>query len=399
MHAHRVCHKIMNNALAWMHTLRRDALNTCVLAAIAGQRLSVTGLGRAIESQAKEKHCIKRADRLLSNVNLYREHCDIYHTFTDIIVGATHRPVILVDWSDLDESKQHFLLRAAIALQGRTLTLYEEVHTLATKEKPKVHKAFLKRLKDMLPPGCCPILVSDAGFRTPWFKAVEQLGWDWVGRIRNRHMIKHPKNSGWVDCKTYYQYATTTAKYLGRVQMTRNSSIDCELVIYKGKCKGRVKKNKFGERDCSSHSKKNADREREPWLLASSLKVTSKLAKQVVNIYKTRMQTEEGFRDNKSVCYGLGFEINQTKNTNRLQMLLLIASLATFVLWLLGTIAKQSEQHWQYQANTVKDRNVLSVIYLGLRVANDQRFILHESDMINAGEILWKMMSEHANQW
>lgn len=399
MHAKQVCHKIMNKALDWMHTLRRGSLNACVLAAIDGRRLSVTGLGRAIDSQAKEKHCIKRADRLLSNTNLYREHRDIYHTFTHLIVGATHRPVILVDWSDMDACKRHFLLRAAIALEGRTLTLYEEVHTLATKEKPKVHKAFLKRLKDMLPPTCCPILVSDAGFRTPWFKAVEMMGWDWVGRIRNRHMIKHPENSDWIDCKTYYKYAAKTPKYLGQVQLTRQNPIDCELVVYQGKCKGRIKKNQFGERDRSAHSKKNADREREPWLLATSLNVTSKLATHVVSIYKTRMQIEEGFRDNKSVRYGLGFELNQTQNTRRLQILLLIASLATFILWNLGTMAKQSGQHWQYQANSIKDRNVLSVIYLGLRVANDERFILYESDITKAGEILFKMVSEHARQW
>lgn len=399
MHAQQVCHKIMNNALDWMHALRRDALNACLLAAIDERRLSVTGLGRAIDSSAKEKHCIKRADRLLSNTNLYSEHRDIYCAFTRLLVGATHRPVILVDWSDLDESKHHFLLRAAIALQGRSLTLYEEVHTVATKEKPKVHKAFLKQLKGMLPSGCCPVLVSDAGFRTPWFKAVEQLGWDWVGRIRNRHMIKHPENSDWIDCKTFYQHASTRAKYLGCVQLTRYNPIDCELVIYKGKCKGRVKKNKFGERDRSSHSKKNADKEREPWLLATSLKVTSKLATHVVNIYKTRMQIEEGFRDNKSFRFGLGFELNQTKKTRRLQMLLLIASLATFVLWILGTMAKQTGQHWQYQANTIKDRNVLSVIYLGLRVANDKRFILYESDITKAAKTLWKMVPEYANQW
>jgi hypothetical protein len=105
--------------------------------------LSVTGLGRAIDSQAKEKHCIKRADRLLSNRNLYSEHRDIYQTITHLIVGAMRRPVILIDWSDMDECKHHFLLRAVIALQGRSLTLYEEVHTVATKEKPKTHKAFL----------------------------------------------------------------------------------------------------------------------------------------------------------------------------------------------------------------------------------------------------------------
>jgi len=88
MHATQVCHKIMNNALDWMHTLRREALNSCVLAVINGRRLSVTGLGRAIRSRAKEKHCIKRADRLLSNPHLHREQGDIYHAMSRIIVKS-----------------------------------------------------------------------------------------------------------------------------------------------------------------------------------------------------------------------------------------------------------------------------------------------------------------------
>lgn len=398
MHAKQVCHKIINNTLGWMHSSRREAVNACVLGAINGRHLSVTGMGRAINSPAKEKHCIKRADRLLSNVNLYHEHRDIYKDFTTLIIGATQRPVILIDWSDLDEYKQHFLLRAAIALQGRSLTLYEEAHPLEKKEKPKVHKAFLKQLKAMLPPGSQPILVSDAGFRTPWFKAVEKMGWDWVGRIRNRHMIKHPENSRWIDCKAFYQDATTTAKYLGRVQLTRQNPIECELVVFEGKPKGRTKKNKFGARCASKHSEKNAKREREPWLLATSLKETSKLAAQAVKIYKTRMQIEEGFRDNKSVRFGLGFKLNRTKIIKRLQLLLLIASLATLVLWILGSVAKNTGQHWQYQANTVKTRNVLSVIYLGLRIANDERFIMDERDIVTAEKILWEMASEHADK-
>jgi hypothetical protein len=55
------------------------------------------------------------------------------------------------------------------------------------KSKPKVHEQFLKALQKRLPPRCRPLLVTDAGFRTPGFKQVEALGWDWVGRIRKRH--------------------------------------------------------------------------------------------------------------------------------------------------------------------------------------------------------------------
>lgn len=395
MHAQQVCHKIINNALDWMHTLRREALNTCILAAIDGQRLSVTGLGRAIRSAAKEKHCIKRADRLLSNPHLYREQRDIYHVMSQIVVGTTQRPVILVDWSDLDGHKQHYLLRAAIALEGRSLTLYEEAHTLTTKDKPKTHRLFLQRLKMMLAVNCTPIIVSDAGFRTAWFKQVEQLGWDWVGRVRNRHLVNAGKEGDWRDCKAYYSMATTIPKYLGEVQLTQKHAVPCHLVLVKAKPKGRTKTTQFGERARSKHSEQNAKREKEPWLLATSLCISLKLAKRVVNIYAARMQIEEAFRDTKSVQFGLGFELNRSHSTKRIQILLLIAMLATLVLWMLGSIARASGQHRHYQANTVKDRNVLSLIYLGLRVASDKRFLMDDDAFIHAAHALCKIAGQY----
>jgi len=395
MHATQVCHKIVDDALCWMHNLRKESLKVNILAAIHEKRSSVTGLGRAIESTAKEKHCIKRADRLLSNPTLYHEHRSVYHTMTKIALGSIRRPIILVDWSDLDDRKEHFLLCASLALKGRSIILYEEVHTVKTKEKPKSHHVFLNRLKSMIADDCTPIIVTDAGFRTPWFREVESLGWDWVGRIRNKHMIKRCNygDTDWKDCKTYYSQATPTPKYLGRILLTRKTPLECELVIYKGKPKGRTKKTKFGDRTRSNHSKKNSAKEKEPWLLASSLKVNSKLAKQVKTIYATRMQIEETFRDVKSARFGLGFALNRTYKTERLQMLLLIVMLALFVLWVLGTIVKMTNQHRHYQANTVTKRNVLSLNYLGLCVANDKRFIMHEEDIIQALKTLYSIAS------
>jgi len=71
MHSTKVCHKIMNDAFSWMHKLRLNLVKANVLAAIHEKRRSVTDLGRVIESHANEKQGIKRADRLLSNPNLY----------------------------------------------------------------------------------------------------------------------------------------------------------------------------------------------------------------------------------------------------------------------------------------------------------------------------------------
>jgi hypothetical protein len=102
MHAQKVSHKILSKACPWMHAARRNALAVTVLAAINERSLSVTGPGRAIGSKAKEKNCIKRADRIIENEHLYGKYHELYHAFARMIIGTVKRPVILVDWSDLD---------------------------------------------------------------------------------------------------------------------------------------------------------------------------------------------------------------------------------------------------------------------------------------------------------
>ena len=111
------------------------------------------------------------------------------------------------------------------------------------------------------------------------------------------------------------------------------------------------------------------------------------------------MQIEESFRDVKSIRFGIGFELNLTRSNKRLQVLLLIAMIATFVLWLLGMAARRSEQHLQYQANTVKDRHVLSAVYLGLRVAYDRRFEFTLGQLRPVLHILREAVLKHGNGW
>jgi hypothetical protein len=295
MQARQVLHKLLQKVCAEMHKLRRTALLVNVMAALHGEVLTVTHLGRAIRSEAKEKHCIKRADRLLSNRRLQGERVEIYSALTQQLIGTKQRPVIIVDWSDMDECKRHFLLRASVPIEGRSLTLYEEVHTVKSMEKPKVHEHFLQTLQKMLPPHCRPILVTDAGFRTPWFKQVEALGWDWVGRIRNRHEVQLPGEAQWIPCKSLYGKATSTPKAFGRACVTESNPIACQLILYKAKPKGRVHFNCFGQRVRSSHSRKHEQAQREPWLLGTSLPEGFKLAEKVVKLYALRMQIEEAF--------------------------------------------------------------------------------------------------------
>jgi hypothetical protein len=125
-----------------MPAARRQAFCITVMAALRGRRVTVTDLGRSIQSRAQEKHCIKRAARLLANRPLHQERFALYVALRPWLIGPTTRPVILVDWSALDACKTHLLLRASVPVGGRALTVYEEVHTVKTKDKPRPTRPF-----------------------------------------------------------------------------------------------------------------------------------------------------------------------------------------------------------------------------------------------------------------
>lgn len=356
-----------------MHARRRHALGACVMSILQGHSASVTHIGRGIVSDAKEKHTIKRADRLCSNTFLHAESHSIYQAITHHYGLLSHCPIILVDWSDLDDRGEHFLLRAALAMDSRALTLYQEVHPLSTKNKASTHQRFLTRLQSLLPASVRPVIVTDAGFRCTWFQQVLALGWDFVGRVRNKTQYQYSNTTSWYPIKTLYQQATKTPRYLGSATLAKANPTLVNLVVFKKPPKGRHKLTRKGRIAQWSNSKDAAQRQREPWLLASSLRASHFLAKRMVKIYQTRMQIEQTFRDTKSVHYGVGLGIVRTRKTRRLSTLLLLVVIASLLSVLLGLMAEAIGMHRQFQANSVQDRRVISWHYLGLRVVKQSR--------------------------
>ena len=380
---------ILNNTLSivtpYMHKTRREALSACIHSLLTGNAASVTSMGRGIDSSAHEKHSIKRADRLCSNSHLLLESNCIYTAMCQLFGRISSRPIILVDWSDLDEHNRHFLLRASLAFDGRSVTLYQEVHDLKTKEKPAIHKRFLSILKTMIGETVKPIIVTDAGFKVPWFRQVLDLGWDFVGRTRQPNAFSFNNGKRWRNICTLFGKATVKPKVF-HAQITKNNSLTCRLVLYKQLPKGRHNVNRNGLAKKSGASLKHSKGAKEPWLLSTSLKMSSKLAKQAVAIYRTRMQIEEEFRDMKSRLYGLGFEHNKSKLQRRLVVLILIATLACFIALLIGLTVVSAGLHRRYQANTTTKKRILSFQFLGRRAVKDTRLILlkhHLNDALN----------------
>lgn len=112
-----------------------------------------------------------------------------------------------------------------------------------------------------------------------------------------------------------------------------------------------------------SASTRNARSAKEPWLLIAGIRLANLSAKKLGRLYRQRMQIEESFRDVKSQHFGEGLECSRSRGVGRFTVLVLIASLAAFVLWLLGTAAERGGlERWLHPGNG--KRRVYSRLFL-----------------------------------
>lgn len=338
MRATRVLQKCLADSFRTMHLARSRVLMRAVEALIAGRRLTLMDVARSWPGAERVRAPLKAFDRLLSNPYLHAERTQVYADMAHWLLRS-RQPVIVVDWSDLKPDKSWGLLRAAVPVGGRTLPILDMVFPGSQIGTPKAEKQFLQQLKEIVPEGVTPLLVTDAGYRAPWFRAVDAMGWHWLGRLRHRTLVKptnvHGKDD-WVPSRALYElmdgYGT---RDMGRMDTVRKRPWECRVVIHRRRSKGRKHRNLNGEPARTTSSRKVAARYREPWLLVASpdLKLS---ARQLVKLYARRMQIEQSFRDLKSHHYGSAFEDSLTRRGARLAILLLIHALANFASWLAG---------------------------------------------------------------
>lgn len=344
MRATQVLQKCIGDALDTMHALRGRVLLCAVEALVSGRRLTMMDMARSWPGAERVRAPLKALDRLLGNRHLHAEREPV-HAAMNCWLMRSKQPVIVVDWSDLKADRSWHLLRAAIPVGGRTLTVLDMVFPAGQQGSPKAQKQFLQRLAAVLPSDVCPIVVTDAGFRAPWFRAVEAMGWHWLGRLRNTNYLKPcdaPQDPHeWLPCKALYDLATGKTRDVGLMQVTRCRPITARIVLHDKPPKGRKDCNRCGAPARSSNSRKNAQREREPWLLMASPSLTLS-AQQLVRLYARRMQIELSFRDLKSHRYGQGFEDSLTRKGARIEVLLLLNTLAAFATWLVGMACEAS---------------------------------------------------------
>ncbi|MGH8372091.1 MAG: transposase, partial [Gammaproteobacteria bacterium] len=154
------------------------------------------------------------------------------------------------------------------------------------------------------------------------------------------------------------------AQDLGQAEWVRRASLAGHLILIRHPKRGRKDRTLAGASRRSRLSRKHARQVREPWLLVAAPSLTNFTPRQIVRIYKTRMQIEENFRDTKSTRYGLGIARGRHTSFMRATNLLLLAALASFLLWLIGCFAKAAGWDRRVRSNSSSRQPDYSTLYL-----------------------------------
>lgn len=371
MHAKGIVGLMLKDCLSSLHAKQAEALQVGVGAALRGGHLSLSGLSRRLEGAVALRHRVKRIDRLLGNDAIHAERTEIYGALARHWLRQIEHVLVVVDWSDLTDDQQWHLLRASVAVEGRSVTLYEEVHPRHRLASRWVHQRFLAKLARLLPAGCTPIVMTDAGFRSPWFDALSRRHWPWLGRVRNRDLVSID-GGAWQKAKDLYAMATEQPQEFVNVLHVRKHPVRRRFVLVKEASKGRIHRTSLGQRCRSKRSLQCARREREPWLLACAPELDHLSPAAIVALYAQRMRIEESFRDTKSERKGMGLSGTRSRSAPRLELLLLIGHLAAWLLRLIGESAQQCQLALRFQSTGRTDRKEISVMTLASRVVQEQ---------------------------
>jgi hypothetical protein len=357
-------------------------MSTCITASTSNT-LFLTGLGRGACSKTKTSSNIEKVNRLLGNKHLHLERSTFYESMALQLIPGWMSPWIHIDWSCINATTNLYLLRASLSVKGRSIILYEECHPKKKENNHAVHRQFLKNLKAILPPCEPPVIVTDAGFRAPWFMAVREMGWHFVGRLRNKNLVLIENTQTWQLSSSFFEQATGKPAHSGHALLTEKEQVPVHMVLYKEKSKNRHKRNINKKISASGKSKRYSKASKEPWLLVTSLTQARVNPNHIVNIYRQRMRIEENFRDTKCPHYGLGLKNSLTRTPERMAILLLIAAIATWAAWLAGIITTLAGKASDFQAHSAKFTHSLSLVYLG-REALKKQLVVSRAQLVNA---------------
>src|SRR6202453_1685020 len=315
-----------------LHAKRVDSLAAATLGVMTGASLAVAMIGQAL-AQARglvTKHAIKQVDRLLGNVGI-----DVWESFARWVphlVGSRTDIVVAMDWTDFDGDGQATLALNLVTEHGRAMPLLwlsmwkDELKD----QRNDIEDTCLRRLSEVLPPGCRVTILADRGFGDhKLFAHLADLGFAYVIRFRGNIHVTDASGE-----------TRTAAQWVGR--------------------SGRARKLR-GARVTASHAYPvgavvcvHARDMKEPWCLAAS--ETEAPAGTLIKKYARRWTIEPSFRDTKDLRFGMGMAEIRIAEPERRDRLLLISGFAMALLTMLGTAGESLGMDRQLKSNTSKTR-------------------------------------------
>ncbi len=364
MHAHLIVQRFIEAQLGSIHAARRRLLAAAVWAVMGGHALSLTRLARGVIGSGALKAALKRIDRLIGHARIGQEAAVAAAALLRLVGRGAQPLVIAVDWAPVSPGGTFAELRATVTRlgMGRALTVYQQVYAQAQQGSARAERMLLERLHQWIPLGTAVIIVTDAGFRRPWFARVEQLGWSWIGRIRGSVYMAHGPGP-WEKAASWFARASGRARRWTDCWLTHSHPFACELVLVRKRPVGGLRYARPGHGPNTRDRHKAQRSAREPWLLAHSAQLHGYRPEEIVAMYAQRMQIEETFRDSKCAHLGMGLELSRSRSAERLHALLLIGTIAAFLLWHIGQLAEAEGLHRRFKATT-RHRREISIITL-----------------------------------
>jgi hypothetical protein len=170
-----------------LHAKRVDSLAGATLGVMTASSLAVAMIGHAL-AQARgliTKHAVKQVDRLLSNNGI-----DVWDSFARWVphqIAGRQDILVAMDWTDFDHDDQATLVLGLVGSHGRAapllwLTVWKEE---LKNQRNDYEDACLRRLSELVPPGCRVTILADRGFGDQkLFAFLGELGFDYVIRFR-----------------------------------------------------------------------------------------------------------------------------------------------------------------------------------------------------------------------
>ncbi len=355
MRASHILRKLLRRCIVQIHAVRAATLLAAIDALVRCGHASLTAIGRALSAATTAKHRIKRIDRLFGNLHLQSELLLWYGVVAARLIAGSERPIILIDWTEINHN--WWSLTAAIPVAGRAIPVYNEVHPPSGNGSARQIRRFVRTLRQLIPQRVNPTLIADAGFTKPFFEACWEYGFHVVVRLRGRSQLRTWSSSG---------VESVTSAHALAAQSSRRARHVGQWYVYDANRRGErlqvvvAKRTGLRRRRGDGQYRKQAV---EPWVLGTTRRDLT--ASEVVALYALRMRIEELFRDAKNPRFGWSLAHTNSQSPARLRVLLLIVSLAILAVVLVGIAARDAGCARFLQANTTRDRAVLSVFRLG----------------------------------